>query len=72
MTLPPGTRVRLVAPSPLLELTSDTGTVIGLDEFGGYIVIELDKPARLRSEELRSVVLEHVCESEDNLEVVEA
>ena len=43
--LPPGTRVQIVAPSAVLELRSDTGTIIGPDQWEGYYLIHLDLPA---------------------------
>jgi hypothetical protein len=44
-SMPPGTRVRIVAPSPVVELRSDTGTIIGPDQWEGYYLIHLDLPA---------------------------
>ena len=69
--LVPGTRVRLTAPTPLLTLRSDCGTVVARDAYKDYYVVRLDEPALLRhSETDPPTVLEEVVEMADNLEIL--
>jgi hypothetical protein len=70
VTLAPGTRVRLVAPSGLLELSDTRGTVVGPAEWDGYVLVRLDEPARCRCVVCGRDELGTVREAEDNLEVV--
>jgi hypothetical protein len=65
-----GARGRLVAPSPLLELRADTGTVIRPDQWDGYYIVRLDAPARLRHDEGEPEELAEVAEAADNMEVL--
>ena len=65
-----GTRVRLRAPSPLLRLRSDMGTVVRKDQWADYYVIRLDRPALYHDAEGRVEELTEICEDIDNLEVI--
>ncbi|MBI4318767.1 MAG: hypothetical protein HY675_09775 [Chloroflexi bacterium] len=65
--LKPGTRVRLRAPAAPLELTSDSGTVIGPAEWDGYYVIKLDRPARYHHADPRVEEIDLVREDVENL-----
>jgi len=67
--LRPGTRVRLRAPSPLLELRSDTGTVVRKDRWADYYIIRLDLPAI--SHDCEPVELREIREDIDNLDVID-
>ncbi|MDO8671012.1 MAG: hypothetical protein Q7O66_06220 [Dehalococcoidia bacterium] len=69
--LKPGTRVRLRAPDPLLELTFDTGTIVEPSEWDFYYIIKLDGPA-LYHHQPDSIEETHViCEAVENLEILE-
>ena len=63
-----GSRVRLLYPSPQLELRSDTGTVIRPDEWDGYYIVRLDMPATLRHGDDPPEEVVEVAEAADNLE----
>lgn len=63
--------MRLRAPSPLLELTSDTGTVVEPSEWDYYYIIKLDEPARYHHLPDSVEVLQVICEAIENLEVLE-
>ena len=68
-----GMRVRLIARPPGMQLQSDTGTIVGPDEFDGdmgYYVVRLDIPAPYDHGESEAVVLNEIVELTDNLEVV--
>ena len=65
-----GSRVRLLYPSPQLELRTDTGTVIRPDEWDGYYIIRLDAPATLRHGDDPPEEVEEVAEAADNLEAI--
>lgn len=65
-----GARVRLAAPSSQLELRADTGTVVRPDEWDGYYIVRLDRPALLRHGEDAPEELAEVAEAADNLEVL--
>jgi hypothetical protein len=69
-SLQPGIRVRLTAPSPLLELTADTGWVLRPDEWEGYFIIRLDGPARYRHADGTVEELQEIRESFDNVEII--
>ncbi len=69
--LRPGTRVRLRAPDPLLDLTSDTGTVLEPSEWDYYYLVRLDEPARHRHVPGRIEETRVICEAIENLEVLE-
>lgn len=69
--LVPGTRVRLYAPSPLLELSVDTGVIARPDKWSGYYVVHLDRPARYRRANGETEILYDVREAGDNLVVIE-
>ena len=45
LELAPGTRVRVVARAPLLELRADTGTIVREDEWADYYIVRSDEPA---------------------------
>jgi hypothetical protein len=62
-----GARVRLRAPSPLVELRSDTGTVLRPDVWDGYYIVRLDAPARLQHDGHVEEVSE-IAEAADNLD----
>ena len=65
-----GSRVRLLYPSPQLELRSDTGTVIRSDEWDGYYIVRLDAPATLRHGDDPPAEVDEVAEAADNLEAI--
>lgn len=65
-----GSRVRLLYPSPQLELRSDTGTVIRPDKWDGYYIVRLDAPATLRHGADLPEEVEEVAEAADNLESI--
>jgi hypothetical protein len=67
----PGDRVRLVAPSPILDLASDLGTIVRPDEDVdlGYWIVRLDAPATGRCGD-EPVTLDEIVEMDDNLEVL--
>ena len=65
-----GARVRLRAPSPLLELRADTGTVVRSDKWDGYYIVKLDRPALLRHDPRAPEELAEVAEAADNMEVL--
>src|SRR5688572_19268230 len=65
-----GSRVRLLYPSPQMELRSDTGTVIRPDEWDGCYIIHLDAPATLRHGDDPPEEVEEVAEAADNLSVI--
>ena len=65
-----GTRIRLVAPSPLLTLTRDTGRVQGPAEWDGYYVVSLDGPALYRHADGRLEELTEIREDADNMDVL--
>jgi hypothetical protein len=65
----PGDRVRLTAPSPVLALQADTGTIVRADKFDGYWVIRLDEPADYRDAIGRTITLSEIREHESNLEL---
>jgi hypothetical protein len=65
-----GMRVRLRAPSPLVELRSDTGTVLRPDEWDGYYIVSLDRPALYHEGDGRVRELPEIAEAADNLEVL--
>ena len=62
--LQPGTRVRLRAPSPVLTLRSNTGTIIRADDDLDYYVVRLDTPALSHCGEQ----LEELCEIVEDLD----
>ncbi len=66
--LTPGTRVRILQP-PEYEVTlrSDTGTVLGPDEWEPYYVIRLDEPAEFRHADGSLEAITEICEAADNL-----
>jgi hypothetical protein len=63
-------RVRLRAPSAGLILRSDTGTVVGPDEYDGYYVIRLDQPARYDHGVGEPVELNEVIQASDNMDIL--
>jgi hypothetical protein len=65
-----GGRVRLAAPSPLLELANDTGTVVRRDIWDGYYIVRLDAPGILRHGEGSTERVTEVAEAADNLEAI--
>jgi hypothetical protein len=65
--LPRGSRVRLHAPSPALELTTPTGTVIGPDTVDGCVIVELDDPATVISGPTGEVQIRRIREYAMNL-----
>ena len=67
-----GSRVRLLYPSPQLELRSDTGIVIRHDEWDGYYIVRLDAPATLCHGDDPPEEVEEVAEAADNLETIGA
>jgi len=67
-----GARVRLAAPSPLLELRVDTGTVARRDDWDGYYIVRLDAPALLRHGRDASEEVVEVAEAADNLEAIDS
>ena len=67
-----GSRVRLLYPSPQLELRSDTGTVVRPEEWDGYYIVRLDAPAILRHGDDPPEEVEEVAEAADNLETIGA
>lgn len=66
--LRPGTRVRLRAPSSLLELRQDTGTVVRKDQWADYYIVRLDTPAICHDGE--PVELTEIREDIENLDVI--
>jgi hypothetical protein len=66
-----GTRVRLVAPSCLLELRTATGTVVRKDQWADYYIIRLDEPALYHGGQGTPETLCEIAEDIDNLEVIE-
>jgi hypothetical protein len=70
-----GGRVRLITPSPLLELLelrADTGTVIRRDTWDGYYIVRLDATAIRRHGDDPPEELVEVAEAADNLEAIDA
>jgi hypothetical protein len=65
-----GSRVRLLFPSPQLELRSFTGTVIRPDTWDGYYIVRLDAPATLRHGDDPPEEVDEVAEAADNLEAL--
>ena len=65
-----GSRVRLLYPSPQLELRADTGTIIRRDKWDGYYIVRLDAPAMLRHGDDPPEEVEEVAEAADNLETI--
>lgn len=68
--LAPGTRVRLHAPSPVLTLTLDTGTIVRADECECCYIVRLDEPALCDNGVAAPYELHEVLEAEDNLTVL--
>ena len=66
--LRPGMRVRLRAPSPLLELRSDTGTIVRKDHWADSYIVRLDAPAICHDGP--PVELSEIREDIDNLNVI--
>ncbi len=71
-TLAAGTRVRLRSASHVIELRSDTGTVVRPDRWAGYYVIRLDQPAIYHQADGSLRDLSEIVELEDNLDVIDA
>jgi hypothetical protein len=67
--LRPGTCIRLRAPSSLLELRADTGTVVRKDRWAEYYIVRLDKPAICHDGE--PIELTEVREDIDNFDVID-
>jgi hypothetical protein len=67
----PGDRVRLVAPSPILDLASDLRTIVRPDEDVdlGYWIVRLDAPATCRCGD-EPVTLDEIVEMDANMEVL--
>ena len=65
-----GTRVRLRAPSLLLDLQSNFGHVARPDQWDGYYIVRLERPARYRAPDGSTQVLHEVREAADNMDVV--
>jgi hypothetical protein len=65
-----GTRVRLRAPSPIVELRSDTGTVIRPDTWDGYYIVRLDQPALYHEGDGQVRELPEIAEAADNMDVL--
>lgn len=65
-----GSRVRLLFPSPQLELRSVYGTVIRPDTWDGYYIIRLDAPATLRHGDDPPEEVVEVAEAADNLQAI--
>jgi hypothetical protein len=66
-----GTRVELIAPTPLLKLKSALGSIIKPDEWFGYYLVRLDKPATYYDAERKRRRLRIISESRDNLALVQ-
>lgn len=70
--LHPGMRVRLRAPSAGLTLRSETGTVVGPDEYDGYYVIRLDQPALYDHGVGEPQELTEVVQASDNVDILDS
>lgn len=62
-----GSRVRLLFPSPHLELRPTTGTVIRPDTWDGYYIVQLDAPSTLLHGDDPPEEVDEVAEAADNL-----
>jgi hypothetical protein len=69
--LKPGTRVRI--PDPAVPLVREvlTGFVVGPDEWDGYYLIRLDRPAKYRHASGEIEDLNEIIESSDNVELLD-
>lgn len=65
-----GTRVRLRAPHWLLDLQANTGEVVRPDEWDGYYIVRLDRPAAYRHADGRVEELREIREAADNMDVL--
>ena len=70
--LAPGTRVRLRAPSHVLTLRSDRGTIVAPDEDLDCYVVRLDIPARCDHGDGHIEDLSEIIEDIDNMDVLES
>lgn len=68
--LRPGTRVRTVAPSRVLRLRSDTGTIVRKDIWQDYYIVRLDQPALSYDTPGAPEDLPEIREHVENLEVL--
>jgi hypothetical protein len=66
-----GTRVRLRAPSPLVELQSALGRIARPDVWDGYYIVRLDRPALYHASDGSTQKLDEVREAADNMDVVD-
>lgn len=69
----PGDRVRVVNASPIIELSSDLGTILRADPCVGnmgYWIVRLDQPAHIRGGVSSGREIADLREHERNLDVV--
>jgi hypothetical protein len=69
-TLTKGTRVRLRAPSHLLELRSNTGTIVGPGRWADYYVVRLDRSAVYHDPDTGPEELWEVVEMDENMDPI--
>lgn len=65
-----GARVRLRSAPAQTDLQGDTGSVVRADEWAGYYIIRLDRPALHHHADGRVEELLEIREAADNLEIV--
>lgn len=66
-----GTHVRLRSASHTVSLRSDTGRIIGFDQFDSLPIVRLDVPAIYHAADGSTRDLPQIVESEDNLEILD-
>jgi hypothetical protein len=65
-----GTRVRLRAPSSLVELRSPLGRIVRPDVWDGYYIVHLDRPAVYHASDGSTQELDEIREAADNMDIV--
>ena len=65
-----GTRVRLRAPSSFVELRSALGRIVRPDEWDGYYIVRLDRPALYHAPDGSTQELDEIREAADNMDIV--
>ena len=70
ISLHPGARVRLRSAPAQTDLQGDTGSVVRRDEWAGYYIVRLDRPALYHHPDGRVEELPEICEAADNLEIL--
>jgi hypothetical protein len=70
ISLRPGDRVRLRSAPAQTDLQGDPGSVVRRDEWAGYYIVRLDRPALYHHADGRVEELPEICEAADNLAIL--